>query len=259
MSHKSLDQTFKERARVGPAYIWLNPPINPTTGLVDLALTGNISSDIIADGIPRPASGGLFLGWDESGIVETPILSFENITLLQSTVPTDVRIKEEKATVKARLLFNNDIDIIPLFRSPGNINSLFTFSYGGKTRPNIYPLLVIITNELNDQDYYECHYYYRGYFEPSPLTSGKLFNSLDMTYNALAAFNGACLLPEGSRIMQGWFVRVDFEGNNTLVAPSLLNHYGASGFLEGQADAGNAWTQDTSATLMLLTGWLSNL
>ena len=259
MSNIPLSKTFEQRARVGPAYLWLNPPVNSETGLVDLALTGNISSNIIEDGIPRPASGGLFLGWDENGIIETPSLTFEPVPLLSSTVPVDVRIKEERGTVKSRLLFIIEIDIVTLFRPPGNNSSLFTFSYGGKTKPSIYPLLVIITNELNEQDYVECHYYHRGYFEPSALTSGKLFSGLDMTYNALAAFNGNCLLPEGERVMRGWYVRVDFDGTNTLVAPALLDHFGASGFLQGQGDAGNDWSNDTSATIMLLSTWLSNV
>lgn len=258
MSNQSLNKTFEQRARVGVAYLWLNPPINPETGFVDLALSGNVSNDIIPDGVPRPATGGMFLGWDESGIVETPLLTFEPVPLLGSTVPIDVRIKEERGTVKSRLLFNNEIGIVTLFRPPGINQSLFSFSYGGKTKPNIYPLLIIITNELNEQDYVECHYYFRGYFEPSPITSGKLFSAIDMTYNALAAFDGNCLLPEGSRIMRGWFVRVDVEGNNTLVAPTLLDHFGASGFLEGQGDAGNDWSNDTGATIMLLTNWLGN-
>lgn len=260
MSTKSLRKIFEERARVGPAYLWLAPPLNPTTGLVDLALSGNDPNDVVPVGVPRPVSGGTYLGYDEQGVTETPVLAFEPVLLLGGTIPVDVRVKEEKASVKARLIFNNDIPIVSLLRPPGNNVSLFQFSYGGKTKVPIYPLLVILTNALNEQDYVECHYYFRGYFDPATTVSGKLFTGLDMSFNALAGLNGNCLLPEGSRIMRGWFVRVDLNGTNTLVAPRLLNGYGASGFEAGGAgDMGSEDNMNTSAILPMLTGWINHI
>lgn len=255
MSSRSLASIFDAHARVGPAYLWLAPPVNSTTGLVDLSLTGNDNNDLIPDGIPRPTSGGLFLGYDEQGVVEAPQVSYEVVPIAGSTVPFNVKIKEEKTTVKAKLLFNNDVNIVSLFRTQSLTGSLYWFTYGGATDVVMYPLLLILTNYLNDQDYVECHYYYRGYFDPASTSSGRLFSGLDMSYTAIAGLDAnGCLLPAGARIMKGWYVRVDYDGTNTLIAPTLLNGLGHSSFSDVEGASADSSETSIAAYPFLFSG-----
>ena len=231
----SLNKTFVTECRVGPAYLWVNPPLyhnltnpnDPFNNKVLLSVDGNDPNNIIPLGIPRPVSGGLFLGYDEDGITEQPQLSYENIPIAGSTIPYNVRIKEESLTVKAKLLFNDDKNILKILRPPLGVDSVYGFTFGGRTEVSLYPLLLILTNTIADKNYVECHLYWRGYFEPTQTISGKVFNGLDMTYHAISGLDAnGCLLPAGSRIVNAWYVRVCFDGTNILIDPNQIDEYG---------------------------------
>ena len=211
---------FTVKSRWGAAYLWVAPPLN-SDGRITLAREGNDIDSVLPPYIPRTAYGGKFLGYDIGGIIEKPVVSYDKVPVFGSTIPRTVRVKEEQTDVTTKLAFNNDVGIRMFFFPTGNFDSM-GFSYGGSTYVNLWPLLVILINE-NDPETIECHYYHAGYFEPSQMVSGQLFSPIDMVYHTVAGTvisgDSVCLLPAGRRTMVGWWVKVDFDGNNINIDP----------------------------------------
>ncbi len=216
----TTQEIFEERSRWGPALMWVAPPRN-ADGTVTLAREGNDPDYLLPPFAPRPASGGFFLGYDIDGISEKPLVTYEEVPIVGSTIPRTVRVKEESVTVSAKLIFNNDPTVRPFFLPTGLTNAT-GYTYGGLTTVNQWPLLVVIYN-FNNPELIECHYYHNGYFEPTETIHGKLFSPINMVYHGLAGTQyesdtgNTCLLPAGQRLVKTWYVYVDFDGTNILV------------------------------------------
>jgi hypothetical protein len=213
---------IRSRAGIGRVGVHVNKALDPVTGTIALSYTGNDIKKMIPKGMARPVFGGTYLGeFDkDTGVVETPNVQYKEKDEFGSTIPKDVRIEREGFTVSGKLLFKSDMDIRPILQ-PQTTYMGSKFFIGGNSTVPIRSLLVLIQEDIK-RDVIECHFYHRGYFDPTPLVNGRIFAPMEMTYHVLSGKNNetGCLYPPGYRIGLGWWTSIEADGTNVILDPS---------------------------------------
>lgn len=210
---------YRDLIRLGAAWLWADPAVDATTERVVLTRSGNDPQDLLPYLLPRPASGGVFLGFTRSGVAENWGIEIETYGGDAFAPPLYARIGKEQPQVETELVLNNHYLVRSLFEPPG-VGGLTQRSFGGATSLSTHSLFVLIGNYWQPDPVWECRLYYRGVFEPAPLISGREFQPIRCVFRALAGLSssGGCR-GAGDQIGRTWWVRVSPSGTNTLVDP----------------------------------------
>jgi hypothetical protein len=207
-----FDPVQEDLIRVGAAYLHVAPTLN-SMKIPDLYVP---TSDLLVEGIPArvplPVNGaGKFLGYT-LGIDQGFNQEYKPKTRNGAISFTSVHVLKDNFEVSGNLIFNNS-PVIYKYCLPMGINSTLTRSGGGFTSVRRIPLLVILTNRLNENSRIcPCFYYHSGYFESVTLHSGRDFQGVQFVYKSGSGFNAdtGCLLGAGGRNYTiFWFDTVD--------------------------------------------------
>jgi hypothetical protein len=201
---------FGNKLQIGPAYYFARVPIDKSTGLPKLTISGE-PPDPAMDGeirVPWPETG-LYLGRTEGGISIDPQFKATELSFNLNSTPEEAYLEDRKILLNVKLAYNGDQDVMDLFEFDGNSDG-FVYEIGSDNdRVNVMSLLVAITNIYNDTFEQKARvlyrYYRRAWPEPAKFIYGPGHNYIQTAFHALCGkSNDGCSM--GGKLGLRWGV-----------------------------------------------------